>query len=83
MTAFLNANSDVYLGYTGWAAGGFASTYELNEVPTLSSGTWTDQKMVTQCIVGTRTNSTMASAKNATMARDIKPIRAARGVYRY
>ena len=24
-------NADVYIGYTGWAAGGFSTTYELNE----------------------------------------------------
>ena len=28
---YCSQNSDVYLGYTGWAAGGFASTYELTE----------------------------------------------------
>lgn len=49
---FLNQNSDVYLGYTGWAAGGFASTYELNETPTQSGGSWTDTALVKQCIVG-------------------------------
>lgn len=58
LTTFLNANSDVFLGYAGWAAGGFAQSYELNEVPVLSNGKWTDQEIVTQCIVGTWGNST-------------------------
>lgn len=38
--AYLNSNSDVYLGYVGWAAGGFDSTYELTETPTYSGGKW-------------------------------------------
>jgi endoglucanase len=51
--AYLDANSDVYLGWTGWAAGGFAGqNYVLSEVPTLSNGVWTDTPIVTQCIVG-------------------------------
>ncbi|KAF2651956.1 glycoside hydrolase family 5 protein [Lophiostoma macrostomum CBS 122681] len=45
-------NSDVYIGYTGWAAGGFASTYELNETPTGSGNSWTDTSLVKSCIVG-------------------------------
>jgi endoglucanase len=53
LTDDLSANSDVYLGWTGWAAGGFAGqNYVLSEVPTLSNGVWTDTPIVTQCIVG-------------------------------
>ena len=45
-------NADVYLGYTGWAAGGFAASYELNETPTQSGGSWMDTSLVSSCIVG-------------------------------
>lgn len=45
-------NSDVYLGYTGWAAGGFDSTYELTETPTQNGNSWTDTALVKSCIVG-------------------------------
>ena len=45
-------NADVYLGYTGWAAGGFASSYELNETPTQSGGSWRDTSLVSACVVG-------------------------------
>ena len=45
-------NADVYLGYTGWAAGGFAASYELNETPTQSGGSWRDTSLVSSCIVG-------------------------------
>ncbi|KAF2470557.1 glycoside hydrolase [Lindgomyces ingoldianus] len=49
---FLNQNSDVYLGYVGWAAGGFSTTYELNETPTQNGNSWTDTSLVKSCIVG-------------------------------
>ncbi|KAF2256945.1 glycoside hydrolase family 5 protein [Trematosphaeria pertusa] len=49
---YLNQNSDVYLGYTGWAAGGFATTYELNETPQQQGSGWQDTSLVTSCIVG-------------------------------
>lgn len=49
---YLNQNADVYIGYTGWAAGGFASTYELNETPTQQGGGWQDTSLVKSCIVG-------------------------------
>jgi len=48
--AFLNANADVYLGYIGWAAGNFASTYVLSETPTDTNGVWTDTPLVAACI---------------------------------
>ncbi|KAF3924421.1 Endoglucanase [Arthrobotrys entomopaga] len=45
---FLNQNSDVYLGYVGWGAGSFGSTYELNETPN-SDGS--DQLLVTGALI--------------------------------
>jgi endoglucanase len=44
---FINKNSDVYLGWTSWAAGGFQSSwnYELIETPNGN----TDQYIVSQC----------------------------------
>ncbi|KUL85476.1 hypothetical protein ZTR_06816 [Talaromyces verruculosus] len=46
---FLNANSDVYLGWTSWSAGGFQASwnYILTEVPNGN----TDQYLVQQCFV--------------------------------
>ncbi|RDW84828.1 hypothetical protein BP6252_02418 [Coleophoma cylindrospora] len=56
---FINANSDVFMGYAGWAAGGFDQTYALAETPIkAANGNYTDVPIVTQCIVGTRKNST-------------------------
>ena len=48
----LSANSDVYLGWTGWAAGEFDTSYILTETPMGSPGSYTDQQLVTQCIAG-------------------------------
>ncbi|KAE9368732.1 glycoside hydrolase family 5 protein [Stipitochalara longipes BDJ] len=49
--AFLNTNSDVYLGYIGWAAGSFDPSYALAETPTDNNGVWTDTQIVTRCLV--------------------------------
>ncbi|KAH8687095.1 glycoside hydrolase superfamily [Tricladium varicosporioides] len=55
---FVNTNSDVYLGYAGWGAGGFSATdYNLTETPFTANGTFTDQKIVSQCIVGMRSGA--------------------------
>ena len=50
--AELNKYSDVFIGWTGWAAGMFDTSYTLSETPTLSGSTWTDQPLVKQCIAG-------------------------------
>lgn len=46
---YLNQNSDVYLGYTGWSAGSFDSTYELVLTPTWNGNGWTDRPL-TKCL---------------------------------
>jgi len=46
--AELNLYSDVYLGWTGWAAGAFDSTYTLTETPNGNQ----DVPLVKQCIAG-------------------------------
>lgn len=51
--AKLNEYSNVYLGWWGWGAGMFDTSYEITEVPTRdASGEWTDQPIVEQCIAG-------------------------------
>lgn len=67
----MNTNSDVYLGYAGWGAGGFSATdYNLTETPFTANGTFTDQKIVSQCIVGTRSgagsNGTLGNTSTGT-----------------
>jgi len=47
--AYLNENSDVYLGWVGWSAGSFDSTYILDLVPKTDG---TDQPLASQCIIG-------------------------------
>lgn len=65
---FINSNSDTFLGYAGWAAGSFSpSSYVLTLTPfeTMSgnSTVFTDQEILTQCIVGTRSGEGIASKK--------------------
>ena len=48
----LNLYSGVYLGWTGWSAGMFDTSYQLSETPFLSGSTYTDQQLVKQCIAG-------------------------------
>ncbi|KDR72606.1 hypothetical protein GALMADRAFT_73464, partial [Galerina marginata CBS 339.88] len=48
--AYQAQNSDVFLGYVGWSAGAFGTTYVLGEVPTKSGSTWTDAMLVKSCM---------------------------------
>lgn len=50
--AVYSYNTDVYLGWIGWAAGAFETSYEISETPTYSNGVWTDQGIVANCIAG-------------------------------
>ncbi|KAG8981654.1 Endoglucanase EG-II [Tulasnella sp. JGI-2019a] len=43
---YIKANSDVFLGYLGWAAGSFLTSYILSETPTGS----VDQLLVSSCM---------------------------------
>jgi len=46
----INANSDVFVGVTAWAAGAFKPTYVLSAVPVQQAGVWIDSSIVTSCI---------------------------------
>ena len=48
----MNKNSDVYLGWTGWAAGSFATSYGLSLTPTETASGWTDVPLLKQCFAG-------------------------------
>lgn len=49
--AYLNENSDVYLGYVGWAAGAFDSTYALTLTPTgTTADSMVDTALMSSCI---------------------------------
>jgi len=51
--AYLDANSDVYLGYVGWSAGAFQPSwnYVLSLVPTQNGNSWTDTLLMKSCFV--------------------------------
>ncbi|ROW07310.1 hypothetical protein VMCG_03762 [Cytospora schulzeri] len=47
---YLNQNSDVYLGYIGWAAGAFGSSYALSLTPTGNAvSNFQDTSLMTAC----------------------------------
>ncbi|KAJ7154778.1 endoglucanase [Mycena filopes] len=48
--AFQAQNSDVFLGYVGWAAGNFFTGYVLSELPAQSGSTWVDTPLVAKCM---------------------------------
>lgn len=48
---FISKNDDVLVGFVGWGAGGFDSTYVLTLTPTKSGNSWTDNKLMKQCII--------------------------------
>ncbi|KAL6855738.1 glycoside hydrolase family 5 protein [Trichoderma novae-zelandiae] len=57
MTAFcaqnkaISANSDVYIGFVGWGAGSFDTSYILSLTPLGKPGNYTDNKLMNECIL--------------------------------
>ncbi|KAJ2975336.1 hypothetical protein NQ176_g5575 [Zarea fungicola] len=48
-----NNAADVIIGWVGWAAGAFSTSYPLSETPTQdSNGVWNDTGIVANCIAG-------------------------------
>ncbi|KAK3319598.1 glycoside hydrolase superfamily [Cercophora scortea] len=51
--AFINANSDVFVGLVAWAAGSFDTSYILGLTPSQKNGKYVDNALATKCVVGT------------------------------
>ncbi|TVY14851.1 Endoglucanase EG-II [Lachnellula arida] len=49
--AFLNQNSDVFLGYVAWGAGSFATSYTLSLTPSKLNGRFVDNALASQCVI--------------------------------
>lgn len=47
----ISANSDVYIGFVGWGAGSFDTTYILTLTPLGEPGNYTDNKLMNECIL--------------------------------
>ncbi|RFU79347.1 endoglucanase eg-ii [Trichoderma arundinaceum] len=47
----ISANSDVYIGFVGWGAGSFDTTYILTLTPLGEPGNYTDNKLMNECIM--------------------------------
>lgn len=75
---FIAKNDDVLVGFVGWAAGGFDSTYLLTLAPSKSGGAWTDNKLMRKCILapfgktaragGSQSNTTTASSTSSSLS---------------
>ncbi|KAK7949597.1 glycoside hydrolase family 5 protein [Apiospora saccharicola] len=48
---FINANSDVFVGFVGWAAGSFDPSYVMGLTPTKQNGKLVDNQLMMQCII--------------------------------
>lgn len=49
---YLSENTDVFIGFVAWAAGGFDDSYVLSLTPEQNKdGSWTDNKLMKQCIL--------------------------------
>ncbi|KAN0088056.1 glycoside hydrolase family 5 protein [Tylopilus felleus] len=70
--SYLAENSDVFLGYAGWAAGSFESSYALSETPTQNGDTWIDQPLVAKCMAPSINN--FLAATNPTRQREKKMV---------
>lgn len=52
--AYLNSNVDVFLGYIGWAAGAFGSSYALSLTPSgTTASSMTDTALMKRCFART------------------------------
>ncbi|KAF4303921.1 putative metallo-beta-lactamase domain [Botryosphaeria dothidea] len=49
---WMNYNTDVFLGWVGWAAGSFDGTYELVLTPTWDGNSWVDRSLMADCVAG-------------------------------
>ncbi|MCJ1474939.1 hypothetical protein MMC13_003599 [Lambiella insularis] len=74
---FLDSNSDVYLGYIGWAAGAFSTDYILSLRPLGSAADgWTDQQLLS-CFTagaaggGSYTVAPLSTASSSTSATSL------------
>ncbi|KAK0724914.1 cellulase [Lasiosphaeris hirsuta] len=50
--AFINANSDVFVGLVSWGAGSFDSSYLMSQTPVFEGGRFVDNPLLAQCLVG-------------------------------
>lgn len=47
-----NGNGDIYLGWVGWSAGSFQTSYSLSLMPSLVNDVYEDAELMTQCVMG-------------------------------
>ncbi|KAI1496905.1 endoglucanase 2 [Biscogniauxia marginata] len=68
---FINENADVFVGLVGWAAGSFDTSYILSLTPSKQQGGgFVDNQLMTQCLLGTWTNSSSSTGGNNGSTKD-------------
>ncbi|CAG8979628.1 hypothetical protein HYALB_00011991 [Hymenoscyphus albidus] len=55
--AFINQNSDVFMGIIAWAAGSFATSYTLSLTPKKQNGKFVNDKLAAECVVAVWVNA--------------------------
>lgn len=73
---YLSENTDVFIGFVAWAAGGFDDSYVLSLTPKHNKdGSWTDNELMKQCILepfdkGQRPTNTATASTPSTTSTD-------------
>lgn len=66
---FINQNADVFMGFVGWGAGSFATSYILSLTPSNQNNQLVDNQIMQQCLIDVWANTTTtASAGSAAPA---------------
>ncbi|KAG5927753.1 hypothetical protein E4U42_001840 [Claviceps africana] len=68
---FIAKNDDVLIGFVAWGAGGFDETYILTIMPSKLEDTWTDNKLMQQCILAPFGKHSVS--KSATKTKSASP----------
>lgn len=61
---FINQNADVYVGFVGWGAGSFSSSYVLSLTPTKQGNSYVDNTVMQQCVIDPWVNTTTTATSS-------------------
>ncbi|KFA46927.1 hypothetical protein S40293_03590 [Stachybotrys chartarum IBT 40293] len=71
---FIARNTDVFEGFIGWGAGAFAEDYIMSLTPeSHGDGTFTDNRLMTECIVGPFVDNAEENEEAAESSRSRRP----------
>lgn len=70
---FIAANTDVFIGFVGWGAGSFDESYILSLTPLGEVGSYTDNKLMKQCILEPFDNETPVDSTSSPPSPSTQP----------